>query len=700
MMKMLTKTYKEYAQAISKGSSRILLILIFGFISLLGYGQNMSIASFKMDEADQTANVSPTMRTDINGEKCALIKIATTQKNFSFDVGSLGITYTESQNSEHPGEIWLYVPNGVMKISIQHPQFGSIKDYDLGGRLKKGRTYVMDLTSDQVNTLVVDYDNSQILDIDITPNDADLYINGLKQNLDYNGHASITLPFGTHNYRVVANNYHPEESQVIINDKENKQLLSVNLKQAFGYLTVKSTTESNGGELYVDDVRVGTLPISNFPLKSGMHQLSVHQKLYLPYSEKVAMTDSAFVEITPILNPNYSEYEIFVDGDKDAQIYDNGELIGSGHWKGRLEAGEHILEAKKISHSTVTQKIDVIKDSPRKISLSKPMPIYGTLEVKTQPSNAEVFIDGSSKAAGVTDFINSHILIGPHHIKIVLPGHKTEEFDVDIKEGQTERINQVLTDFCDATIYSSPVANISIDGKAEGKTPLHINRIAGNYRVTLSAHGYSTVSKNMRLDGNTKDMTIKLHRNYTRPNEFYMQVGCNMGGMMSLNLGLGCFIHNVNIEGNYLLGLTNSDKIYWSDKSGESVPFTATYKPSGGNVKVGYGIRLHSRIRLTPQVGCQFISLKETTEESFISDDYTQWSQYYLGAANGSKAASLSLGLRCNVAIAPWLGLSVSPEYLMGISKSNGFKALSEISSKIKGYADGFNCNVSLNIFF
>lgn len=679
----------------------VLCMLFCLLSSVISYGQSMSIASFKMDEADQTANVNPTMRTDINGEKCALIKIVTTQKNFSFDVGSLGITHTEWQNSEHPGEIWLYVPNGVMKISIQHPQFGSIKDYDLGGRLKKGRTYVMDLTSDQVNTLVVDYDNSQVLDVDVTPHDADLYINGLKQNLDFNGRASITLPFGTHNYRVIANNYHPEESQVIINDKENKQTLSIRLKQAFGYLNVNATPESKGGELYIDDVRVGTLPVSQFPLKSGMHHLSVYQKLYLPYTETVAMTDSATVTVTPILKPNFAEYEIFVDGDKDAQIYDNGELIGTGHWKGKLEGGEHIIEAKKISHTTITQKLSVVKDTPRKISLSQPLPIYGTLEVKTQPSNAKVYIDGNSKASGVTDFINSHLLIGPHHIKIVLPGHKTEEFDVDIREGQTERINQVLIDFCDATIYSIPsAAYIYIDGLYAGFTPLQMNRVAGDYEITLRADGYSAFSKKIRFDANTKNMTIELHRNYIRSNEYYIQVGCNLGGMTTLNFGMGGFIHNFNIEGNYLLGLSNSDKIYWSDKSGESVPFTATYKPSGGNIKLGYGIRLHSRVRLTPQAGCQFISLKETTEESFVSDDYTQWSQYYLGAADGSKATSLTLGLRCNVALAPWVGLSVSPEYLVGISKSNGFKALSDVSSKIKGYADGFSCNVSLNIFF
>ncbi|MEE0974346.1 MAG: hypothetical protein UH853_01375 [Muribaculaceae bacterium] len=42
-----------------------------------------------MDDADQTTNVKPTMEEDQNGEKYALIKIATTQKNFTIDVGTI-----------------------------------------------------------------------------------------------------------------------------------------------------------------------------------------------------------------------------------------------------------------------------------------------------------------------------------------------------------------------------------------------------------------------------------------------------------------------------------------------------------------------------------------------------------------------------------------------------------------------------------
>ena len=91
-------------------------------------------------------------------------------------------------------------------------------------------------------------------------------------------------------------------------------------------------------------------------------------------------------------------YEIIVDGDKDAQIYDNGQLLGKGQWKGILEAGSHIIEVKKISHTAVTQKINVVRGTPRKLSLARPRPVYGTLEIKTTPAGATVFVDGDKKA--------------------------------------------------------------------------------------------------------------------------------------------------------------------------------------------------------------------------------------------------------------------------------------------------------------
>lgn len=362
----------------------------------------------------------------------------------------------------------------------------------------------------------------------------------------------------------------------------------------------------------------------------------------------------------------YSEYEIIGEGDRDSLIYDKQKI--------------------NVGHTT------------SKVSMSKPIPIYGTLEIKTSPSNATVYLDGEKK--GKTDFIDSQVLIGQHHIRIELQGHKTEEFDVNISEGQTEKINITLTEFCDATIFSKPTAFISVNGNPEGRTPYHVDSEAGIYRIELSKRGYITYSKTVYLDRNTPDITIRLHRNYIRTNEFYMQIGGNIMPYPSMNFGIGGYIKNFNLECNYILGLTKSKKIYWNDQSGETVPFSARYKPSGGNFKVGYGIRLFNRMRITPQIGFQFVSLSESAEESLIPDDYFQGASHNLRAANGSKAGSLTFGARFNMALAPCLGLSVTPEYLLCIGKSNGFKVLSGVTKQIKGYAEGFGYNISVNLFF
>lgn len=666
-------------------------------LSVFSYAQKMSVASFRMDEADQTANFEPTMKYDRNGDKCALIKIISTQKKFTFDVGTLAIEDVEWQNSKHPGEIWVYVQYGANKITIQHPQFGIIRDYDLGQRLQKGRTYVMSLTTDQVNTVVVDYDNSQVLEMEVEPKNAEVFINGLRQTLDSKGRLSMELPFGTHNYRVVAENYHPEESQFEVNDKKNHHRLKVRLRQAFGYLNVNSTSESSGAQLFVDDRRVGEIPVTRMPVSSGSHKITVYKELYTPFNETVMVNDSATVSITPRLVPNSAEYEIIVDGDSDALIYDNGKLLGKGQWKGRLEAGEHTIEATRAAHSATRQTVNVVKNVPRKVSLSRPVPVYGGLEITTQPTNAEIYIDGVN--AGRTEYINRHVLVGRHSVRLVKPGYRTEEFEVDIREGQTERIGKTLTNFCDLWIYSSPNGGININGNYEGRTPYHFTGVAGTYHVEIAANGYTKYSKKLKLDGNTGDISVKLRRDYIRRNEFYIQGGYNFKGFSGINVGLGFYASNLNVEGNYIFALSKSETIYWNDMSSDSAPYQATYEPMGGNVKIGYGIRLHNRFRITPQIGGQFLKLKEKLTNAYITEDYNQWTDIS-SIADGAGAACLSFGLRINVAIVSCLGLSVTPEYLMPISKSDGYKALSAVSPVIKGYSEGIACNVSLNLFF
>lgn len=181
-----------------------------------------------MDPSDLTANTAGTIVLDQNGKKCALIKIETTHAGFSFDAGGLGIVKTEQK----VGEIWVYVPEGVKRLSVSHPKFGVLNNFDLGQTLKRARTYIMRLnTGDAFQS--GQSQNIQYVMFRVNPLNAMVILDG-DTLITRNGTAEIMKEYGTYEYRVEARNYKPEIGKVTINKKSSNKILSVKLKSEFG----------------------------------------------------------------------------------------------------------------------------------------------------------------------------------------------------------------------------------------------------------------------------------------------------------------------------------------------------------------------------------------------------------------------------------------------------------------------------------
>lgn len=675
----------EYHDKVNRWSKLILILLGFLCVHFSGFAQKMSVESFEFLEKDLDANRDKTTEYDLNGEKCALIKIQTVERNFQFNTGSLGVVKVVNQNSSHPGEIWLYVPSGVKSLSIQHPQLGSINDFDLGMTLKKGKTYRLKLTSDQINTQVIDYDHSQNIEIRIVPSNAELFINGMRQQLNSNGVCDIPLAFGTHNYRVIAKDYHPEDGKFTINDNDKKHNLEIKLKPAHGFLTIIGGNELTSGEVYVDDNLLGVLPIENKPVGSGSHRLKIIKKLYKPYEQAFSISDNEKKEIAPKLIPDYANVDLSVPRDKEAEIYDNGSFLGKGKWSGRLESGKHVIEIRRLHHTSIQKEIQISNGQDKVLHLDAPEPIYGTLRVNSTPNGAEVWLDGAK--IGTTPYYSDKIIEGDHSIELKKIGCKSEVKTIKVSSHFPTTENITLSQFSNFKITSTPEAFLSINGKYEGMTPYPFYRMSGKYKIILAKPGYRTYVKTLTVDATTKDMHIKLLRDYVRPNEFYMQVGyynyCNHG----FNAGMGGYLKNINLEANYFMGFARSERIYWyyipgyySFNEGE-----ASYSPWGMNIKTGYGFSLGSRFRITPQIGWQFLKLKG-------DDSYANGFGAYASSAVGA--------LRIHYVLAGCLGIYIAPEYRYSFKSSDGFEALSSVSSEIKSYAQGFGGSVGLTLFF
>ena len=210
----------------------ILLLLLNLFASTALFAQ-ISVKSFEVLETDLEATTfSP--KKDINGKNCAIIKVFTTQTGFSFDNGALGIVAVEQK----PAEIWVYVPEGTMKLKIVHPQLGHITNAEKDGyywfpegRLKSGVVYKMDLITGVVRTIVEEPKiQTGWLLISSAPTGADVYLsqNGQDETLIGITPLSKKLDYGMYSYRLKKFNYNDEVGLLEIKDESHT--LNIDLK--------------------------------------------------------------------------------------------------------------------------------------------------------------------------------------------------------------------------------------------------------------------------------------------------------------------------------------------------------------------------------------------------------------------------------------------------------------------------------------
>ncbi len=658
--------------------------------------QNVSVKSIVPLDYDITAHHSNV--TDNNGQKAALIRVVTTERGFNFDFGQLGLVRMEPQTrgGEHDAEIWLWVPAGVRRMTVQHPTLGMLRDYDLVGALGKalepGRTYELVLESGQVNvTQVSDWSRLQTLNITVTPPDADVFINGVPQALQ-DGKASQRLPLGDVKVRVSKPLYETYEATVKLTEHLPEDL-DVRLVENAGWLMFAETPEYDGAQVLIDGKVIGLLPLREVKVDAGPHELLVTKPLYSPYRETINVVRNTPRRVEPRMAANFAN--ITVEAPKGCEILIDGNPRGVGMWSGRLDPGTYIAEASRPNHTPSRLEFTVATGSTKTITLPEPTPITGALEVMTVPGGGDVYLDG--KMIGHTGQTFDDVLIGDHTLRIVNDGYKPHQSGITVEEGRVTRLSYILDGSCDITVNSRPEgAEVTLDGQPAGVTPFPLHTDAGDYTLRFTRQKYYPRTVKCNLNGSSEDLTVTLKRKYF--NEITLSVGYDPIGPNGLTVGLGTYIDDFSI---FLWGspvMTKTPAVYWNSTTPTTPPAQATYKPMAFGGKVGYGFRfLGDRLRLTPQVGAAFTRLSEQDlgpVPGFSSETALT------PVANGSNVVSVTAGLRLRYKVWKFIGVSVSPEYRIAVKESAGFKHLrTNVPDDFKKYAEGFGLTISADFF-
>ena len=373
---------------------RIYVICLCLFCALAVRSQNVSVASFKMDENDITANMEGTMVYDQNGEKCALIRIQTTQTGFTFDVGALGVRDVVQKT----GEIWLYVPYGVRRVTMRHQQLGTM-EYAFPMSIEKARTYVMQLTTGEVQTIVKNAVTSQYVLFHLTPSNAVVELDGkMLETID--GTASEYLPFGKYNYRVQAPRHAPSVGIVTVNDSKNKHVVKVNLTPQFANVTF---SVADNAEIWINEQRRGT-GVCTIELGFGTYQVECRREGHRPSLQEVVVNKETALNPVNLKAPTPIYGSVHINSKPaDAEVWIDGKQAGTTPmFLSECLIGKHQVTFKKSSYKERTLTFDLTEGQTATImeSLEKMVvePLHaGGTSGNTTPEEMPQFPGGGAK---------------------------------------------------------------------------------------------------------------------------------------------------------------------------------------------------------------------------------------------------------------------------------------------------------------
>ena len=460
-------------------------------LAVAAKAQDYIIESVEHLPTDMTARTY--IKKDFKDRDCAVLRFATQgiapekRDGFYFapDFGSEVV-----EKSLQNGEIWVWVSPNIKVLRVMHAELGSYELHFtkyLPDAVQELHTYKVLLKAVvpppppvmQYNYLIVKADQP----------DAMIYIDDV-----FVGTGSVSKSYKVgekHRWRIECSLHHTESGEVTITEGE-KIKVEMTLRPAYGYINITSTPES-GATVFVDNKKVGETPFKTERIASGEHKVRVIKEMYSPAEKTVTVTDGDTTQAAVALAANFVNVTVSTDSNSD--IYIDSEPKGRGRWTGRLSDGEHTFEARKASHRSSFKSVTLTLGRDEDVSIPNPTPIYGTLDVNSDPMEAAVIIDGVRR--GETPAIISDILIGTHELRLEKSGCATVTKTITLDETNLLAINEKLDSGKVISIATGRDGDdIYVDDVLAGRSPLETAMGYGTHKVKAVRDGVLFVTAN------------------------------------------------------------------------------------------------------------------------------------------------------------------------------------------------------------
>ncbi|MGC8904047.1 PEGA domain-containing protein [Thermus sp.] len=223
-----------------------------------------------------------------------------------------------------------------------------------------------------------------------------------------------------------------------------------------------------------------------------------------PLPDKDWVTDVARYFVGRMAPPPPATATLSVDSNpQGAEVYLDGRLQGRTPLSLSVNPGRHEVELRLSGYQPYRVTVNPKPGEQVRISAQlSPEPRQGSLSVDSTPSGAEVYVEGALR--GRTP-LNLALPEGRYQVELRLSGYQPYQAVVQVRRGETARLEVRLVPLPrTGTLYleTSPQgAEVYLDGRLQGRTPLRLSLDEGSYRVELRLPGYEPYAASVRVEG-------------------------------------------------------------------------------------------------------------------------------------------------------------------------------------------------------
>lgn len=216
---------------------------------------------------------------------------------------------------------------------------------------------------------------------------------------------------------------------------------------------------------------------------------------------------------------------------------------------GKVTVGQHTIKLSLPGYHHLFTNIE-IKENELKDFNFRLKPMYGSISINTQPSGADVFLNG--KYIGRSPRRIEDLLAVNHWVRINQSGYQKWEKEIQLEADQTTSVEVKLeklappddhhkqgkgdcrTECHDANqagamlqISTTPIgATVYIDGNAKGNTPATIHIFPGRHKLLVQKADYKPIEKEIALTSKQEvNYKFELEYEYSVENMVYIPAG-------------------------------------------------------------------------------------------------------------------------------------------------------------------------------